>query len=42
VPGLAQINIRLPPDVPSGDAVPLFFGFTSNVRLEQVVTIAIR
>jgi uncharacterized protein (TIGR03437 family) len=35
VPGLFQINARLPLDAPVGDAVILYFG-------EQVVTIAIR
>ncbi len=42
VPGLAQINARLPPDVPPGDAVALFFGVSSCTGVEQVVTIAIR
>jgi uncharacterized protein (TIGR03437 family) len=42
VPGLVQINARLPLDAPAGDAVPLFFGLPSYTRVEQVVTIAIR
>jgi len=42
VPGLVQINARLPEDVPPGDAVPLYFGLAPNLDVEQVVTIAIR
>ncbi len=42
VPGLVQINARLPLDVPAGDAVPLFFGLPSYTSVEQAVTIAIR
>lgn len=44
VPGLVQINARLPVDVPAGDAVPLYFGFSANpdTGIEQVVTIAVR
>jgi uncharacterized protein (TIGR03437 family) len=42
VPGLVQINARLPLDVPVGDAVPLYFGLSPETAVEQVVTIAIR
>ncbi len=42
VPGLIQINARLPVDVPVGDAVPLYFGLDPDSGIEQVVTIAIR
>jgi len=42
VPGLVQINARLPDSVPPGDAVALYVGFLPASRIEQVVTIAIR
>ncbi len=42
VPGLVQINARLPLDVPAGDAVPLYIGLSPDAGVEQVVTIAIR
>jgi uncharacterized protein (TIGR03437 family) len=42
VPGLVQINARLPLDVPSGSAVPVFFGLDSSATVEQTVTIAVR
>jgi hypothetical protein len=40
VPGLVQINAQLPPDVPPGDAVPLYFGLDPDSSIEQMVTIA--
>jgi uncharacterized protein (TIGR03437 family) len=42
VPGLVQINAQLPPDVPVGDAVPLYLGLYPDSTVEQTVTIAIR
>jgi uncharacterized protein (TIGR03437 family) len=42
VPGLIQINAQLPPDVPPGDAVALYFGLSPNSGVEQAVTIAIQ
>jgi uncharacterized protein (TIGR03437 family) len=42
VPGLVQINAQLPPDVPPGDAVPLYFGLDPNSSVEQMVTIAVQ
>jgi uncharacterized protein (TIGR03437 family) len=42
VPGLVQINVRLPLDVPAGDTVPLFFSLFSGTTAEETVTIAIR
>ncbi|HEY7335907.1 MAG TPA: hypothetical protein VH639_13555 [Bryobacteraceae bacterium] len=43
VPGLVQINAKLPLDVPPGDAVPLYFLTDPNSStVEQSVTIAIQ
>ncbi|HEY6342780.1 MAG TPA: hypothetical protein VIY49_14915 [Bryobacteraceae bacterium] len=42
VPGLVQINAQLPMDVPTGDAVPVYFGLDPNSSVEQMVTIAIQ
>jgi hypothetical protein len=38
---LAQINARLPLDVPTGEAVPLFIGVAPGAFDAQNVTIAI-
>ena len=42
VPGLVQINARLPLGMPMGDAVPLYFGLDPDSSIEQAVTIAVQ
>jgi uncharacterized protein (TIGR03437 family) len=42
VPGLVQINVRLPLDVPTGDAAALFFRLSPGTTVEETVTIALR